>query len=358
MKMLPSIFSGPSRLLPSGIAAVVLALSLTAVGGELVLSGGGSSANPPVGSFPIITDPIVIGPIIGPIMPIDPLPPATGNFVSLNEELAFSAPVVTPTVVSNGGGTTTITTGGPSATGSINALNVGGTTNGSIGIYTHNLPADTYTITTTTISTGASITLGTLTITKYPPPISGPIPMGAVGSNGGVVASNAIVVGPIGPIYFPFPEWGSIIFGEFGTPLPTGFDLFDVASVTITNSSSVVVLTSTASPIENGSLSATSAVTPGADATSAKGYGQLHVTATNGKVKGILSLHASGVPASATYTYAINGTDVGSVTTSAKGRLSVYKTTGQKKSPLTDPFGITSISVHDSSGNVVVSASF
>jgi hypothetical protein len=263
----------------------------------------------------------------------------------------------------------TTTPAAPSATGSLNAITLSGNStvdffgNNSLSIYTRNLPADTYTISTTTISTGASITLGTLTIPSVPPPIQ-PYPIAFSGSgNGNGIHPNAVVVGPVLPIdpilpIGPFHPPGSIVFGTFGTPLPTGFNLFDVASVTITNSSNVVVLTSTASPVANGELKATSAVTPGADATSAKGSATLTAIATNGKVKGILSLHASGVPASTTYTYAIDGTDVGSVTTSAKGRLTVYKTTGQKKSPLTDPFGITSITVHDASGNAVVSATF
>jgi hypothetical protein len=314
-------------------------------------------------------------------MPIDPVPPivAGANVTTLNEGLPFSAPVVTTTSVASDvvkgkksattttGGTTT--TSGPSASGSLNAIEVGGTTNGDIAIFTRDLPADTYTITSTTISTGASITLGTLTIpaTDPTPPIFpiGPIDPIALGVSANGAHTNVIIGGPVGPAWpiHIFQPPGIIIFStspNAANPLPSGFDLFDVASVTITNSSSVVVLASTASPVANGQYRGTAAVTTGPDATSStKGFAQVQASAVNGKVKGLLSVRVSGAPASTTYTYAINGTDVGPVTTNAKGHLSIYTTTGQKKSPLSvNPFTITAVTVHDATGALLVSASF
>jgi hypothetical protein len=322
-----------------------------------VINGNTSNGGLTIGNLPVTgLGTITINPItIGPILPIQPIiPVGLGDFESFNEQLTFAAPTATTTTASS---SATTTAPAPSATGSINGVTLTGNSTvdfvplNTIAIFTRNLPADTYTISTTKISDGSSVTLGTLTVTAYPPPVV--MPMGAAAN----AHPNFVIGGPIGPI-FPFPLWGSIIFGTPNNPLPSGFDIFDVASVTITNSSSVAVLTSTAFPIANGSLHATSTVTAGTDAPNAKGSAQLTVTASKGKVKGILSLHANGVPASTTYTYAINGTDIGTVTSSPKGRLSVYKTTGQKKSPLTDPFGVTSITVHDGSGNSVVSASF
>jgi hypothetical protein len=75
---------------------------------------------------------------------------------------------------------------------------------------------------------------------------------------------------------------------------------------------------------------------------------------------GELVIHAQGLPASDTLTYAADGTDLGTVATGTSGSLRVHATQGNGGTlPATlDLFSVRSVTVHDAGGNVFVSAGF
>jgi hypothetical protein len=78
-------------------------------------------------------------------------------------------------------------------------------------------------------------------------------------------------------------------------------------------------------------------------------------------VNGVLAVKAYGLPASTTYTYAVDGTDIGTVTTGTTGALRLVATEKPSGGTLPDTidlFTVTSVTVHDASANVILSASF
>jgi hypothetical protein len=289
------------------------------------------------------------------------------SFETLSESLDFTAPA-TVTGTASTAALMFIPMPVNGVHGFLNAENQNGTLGGSLSISTFGLANGTYTVSTTLTSDGSAVVLGTFTVpTKFPwwPPIvGGPQPLQ------GVSMASAISFPPVHipvdpPIHIPIDpipgNFGFVIFGPFGTPLPAGYNLFDVATVSILDSSSKVVYTASTSPIQNGSYIAGAPVTPGPDAPTAKGYGEANASATNGKDKGMIFVHAWNVPASTTYTYAINGADIGTVTTTSTGHLRLFSNTGKKVNPLPSTvnlFGITSITVHDSGGKLLLSADF
>jgi hypothetical protein len=244
----------------------------------------------------------------------------TGSFESLTTRVAF-----VPT-----SGTTT------SAVGMLQAISVSGTDHGSLGVHTMGLGAGTYTVDAVTDSSTTPVTLGTFDV-KYPR-TSGTLP----------------------PPPNPHMQSNTQFGGPRGIPFPDGFDPFDIASLAISDSNANVLFTADLTTISNAAYYARIPIVSGTTVT-ATGVAEIHAFAKSGVINGTLTVMASGLPASTAYTYAVDGTDIATVTTGSAGSLRLMATESPSGGTLpsgVDLFTVTSVTVHDGSGNVILSASF
>jgi hypothetical protein len=111
----------------------------------------------------------------------------------------------------------------------------------------------------------------------------------------------------------------------------------------------------------DGAFFARTPVVSGTSVPDAAGVAQIQAIARQGVVNGALALHATGLPPGTTYTYAVDGTDIGTVTTSARGSLRLVATekpTGGTLPDTVNLFTVTGVTLVDGSGNVILSASF
>jgi hypothetical protein len=141
---------------------------------------------------------------------------------------------------------------------------------------------------------------------------------------------------------------------------PEGYDPFDVASLAISGSNGTVLLTADLTTITDGSFHARTPIVSGTGV-DAKGVARIQAFAKDGVVSGTLIVKASGLPASTTYTCAVDGKDIGQVTTGSAGSLKLTATEkpgGGTLPDTVDLFTITKVTVRDDSGNVILSASF
>ena len=246
----------------------------------------------------------------------------------------------------------------------------GGTVSGSVAVAVSSYPGGVYTVDAVTRASGTFV-LGTMTIT------TGTIPA--------TTGSGGIITVPISD----FVGNGSVKFGGTNSQLPEGFSPFDVEAIALSNSNGGVVGTAVI-PAEpyGGYLTALSPVTAsGIFAPGAGGYAMLHAAtppfvipgpytplvatedAAFNTTSGHIGLHAHGLPASTTLTYAVDGVDLGAATTDAAGNLNIYTMQGTvhfiwgasrtgKLPPGLNLFTVTTLTVHDSSGNVYLSAGF
>lgn len=220
-----------------------------------------------------------------------------------------------------------------SAIACLQVVNHDGTLGGSLNVNTKGLAAATYTV-SATLSDETDLTLGTFTVAD-------------VSTLSGTKAAKNTAV----------KQSGHVAFGDNGITFPDGLDPFDIASLSIADADGNVLFTADLTTITDGSFSAHVPIVADALAPDAVGFADIKVMDRDGSVNGILALKASGVPASTTYTYSIDGTDIGTVTSTADGHL---KITASTSSVLTgvDLFNTTSVTIHDGSGSIVLTASF
>jgi hypothetical protein len=201
-------------------------------------------------------------------------------------------------------------------------------------VHTKGLAIGTYTVSAVTATGTAPVTLGTFNVKA--PRTSGTTPpeMRNLKSN---------------------VDFG----GPRGIAFPDGFDPFDITSLAISDSNANVLFTADLTTISNGVYYARTPIV--SESTGITGGAQIRAFAKAGVVKGGLSIRASGLPASTTYTYAIDGTDIGTVTTGSSGSLALLATEAPSGGTLPDTvdlFTVTLVTVHDDSGNVILTASF
>ncbi len=257
-----------------------------------------------------------------------------------------------------------------------------GTTHGSIAVSVYNYNPGVYTVSAITESSSATVVLGTLAVTGSPT-VTGtlyvPDPQPPM------IAPDTIVSLPI--IIVSGGPSGHAKFGGKKAPFPDGFNPFDVAMLIVTNSNGGTASETTLTPVQDGYYTALSPLVAGASAPGAGGFALVHantlpqflplalkasVITPGGPIidplppiifnpsTGRIVIHAHGLPASATVTYAADGTDLGTAVTDSKGNLSVFAAQGgHRKLPSTlDLFSVESITVLDGSGNLLVSGSF
>ncbi len=321
----PPWVSGSGTLVLSGGPHFFVPPPWLSGSGVPIFSGSGALALPPLPPWVTGSG----GPIVsGSVCPPPPWSGGTGSlpggtFESLTVRVAF-----TPT-----SGTTT------SASGVLDAVGLSGTDHGSLDVHTKGLEAGTYTVTAVTGTGTGSVTLGTFIV-------------GAPGASGTTSWDH--------PHDWSHDRSDARFGGPRGIPFPDGLDPFDLASLAISDSNSNVLFTADLTTISNGAYDARTPIVSGTTVT-ATGGARIHAFAKDGVVTGALSVKAYGLPASTTYTYAIDGTDIGPVTTGTTGALRLVATEKPGGGTLPDTvnlFSVTSVTVHDASANVILSASF
>ena len=302
----------------------------TSGSGDPVTSGSGQLPPPP---------PALSGSAVPPIWTGGTAPLPTGTVENLLVRVAF-----TPT-----SGTTT------TANGVLQALGVSGTDTGTLDIHTTGLPYGTYTVAATTESGTVPITLGTFTL-QEPPSTSG----SAATSGSSVLTGSNVAPLPLRPP--PSRDKTSTCFGgRHGIAFPDGLDPFTIASLAISDSNSNVLFTADLTTIENGAFTAVTPIVSGTTVSGVTGVAKIRAYAKAGGVTGALIVNAAGLPDSTTYTYAIDGTDISTVTTGSSGGLKLVATESPTTGTLPDTvdlFTVSTVTIHDGSGNVILSASF
>jgi hypothetical protein len=222
------------------------------------------------------------------------------------------------------------------ANGVLHAVSVSGADRGTLDIHTTGLSVGTYTVSAVTDSGATPVTLGTFDVkaprttgTSTPPP-----PHGRTNTQFG---------------------------GPRGIAFPDGVDPFDIASLAISDSNANLLFTADLTTVADGAFDAITPIESGTTVTGITGVAQIHAHAKGGVVSGVLLLNASGLPGSTTYTYAVNGANIGAVTTGTGGALKLAATENPTDGTLPDTvnlFTVTSVTILDGSGDVILSATF
>jgi hypothetical protein len=216
---------------------------------------------------------------------------------------------------------------GSSAKVSLEAEDDDGTTDAKLKLETEGLPAGTYSVSVTLKSDGSTVSLGSFTL------------------SGGEAEI----------------EFGS---DDDGMPFPANFNPFDIATVSLSDSNAVVLFmadltsaTSAASMNRNASVQ----MTPGPGAPAASGHAMLSAHVVRGRTRGMLHLNAHGLPMRSRLMISANGTNAKKVNSDMAGNLSVNLRPKGKTgtvAPSVNLFSVTSVTVRDKFGNLLLNASF
>ena len=98
-----------------------------------------------------------------------------------------------------------------------------------------------------------------------------------------------------------------------------------MAALAISDSNGKLLFTAKLTGNQNATYFASTPLVSGTGV-KAKGGAQIQASALNGVVNGALSVTAAGLPPSTTYTYAVDGKDIGKITTGSKGSLKLIAT--------------------------------
>jgi hypothetical protein len=302
---------------------------------------------------------------------------------SLTESVLTGAPVT---------GTFVGTPGTPFGDVSLTAVLENGRKSGEINVtfYAYSAGVGIYTVSAITESSSSTVVLGTVTVASMTPTIT---------NNGGETMETP------GGI-------GNATFGGTGSRLPTGLNPFDIASVSISDSNGKIITTGILTPVQVGTYNANSRLSAGRASPFARGFASIYdntnvmlsymsagtsvmpitgivaVPATSGSASvsgstiliitgppmivsgpahppygGNLVIHAHGLRRNAQLTYALDGTDIGTVTTDAGGNLalSVWQDSYGNTGPIpgtVNLFSVKKVTVHDGAGRVCFAASF
>jgi len=206
-----------------------------------------------------------------------------------------------------------------------------GTTKAELKLETKGLPAGTYSVSVTLKSDGSTVALGTFTVD-------------AQGEAEIEFSTN--------------PE------DSEEAPFPANFNPFDIATVSVSDANNVVLFTAdltNATAVKTMDLNASVRATPGPSDPSATGNAVLTAHASSGKTTGMLVLNGHGIPASTAMTLVINHANVKKVSSDKAGNVSISITPKGKNGAVARGitlFKVTSMSLHDKFGNVLLSFSF
>jgi hypothetical protein len=155
---------------------------------------------------------------------------------------------------------------------------------------------------------------------------------------------------------------------EFGNgtslPFPAGFNPMDIATISVSDSNGVVLFTAdltNTGGMSTLSFTANVLALPGANYSGANGTGTLTVAGAKGKSRGSLQLTVHGLPSKMPVTFAVNGSPVKNLVTDKKGNANVSLGGSGKKAKLPKGLNllkVTSVGLHDKTGQLIVGASF
>ena len=207
-----------------------------------------------------------------------------------------------------------------------------GTTDGELKLQTHGLPAGTYSVSVTLKSDGSTVALGTFSVD-------------AEGEGEVEFATQ--------------PEDAEEV------PFPANFNPMDIATVSVANSSNVVLFTadlSNAKTASGMSLSANVAGQPGASDPNASGTGSLTANSSSRGPKGQVLLTGSGFPIRTALVTVVNNSVVTKKAKTDNNGNFNFNFGPKGKSSTVAPgvtlFQITSITLKDSAGNVLMTFGF
>ena len=167
-----------------------------------------------------------------------------------------------------------------------------------------------------------------------------------------IILGNALVLGPSGATVRIGNGPPQLV--ESGTAV-----LFNGETLLLSSSGATILTGSATEPPATATATTDSESLPEPTPAATPSPGP-HVALATTPVTGYIVIRAAGLPASTTLTYAADGNDLGTATTDARGRLKINAVQGGDGTlPSTlDLYSVLSITVHDSDGNILLSAGF
>ena len=215
---------------------------------------------------------------------------------------------------------------------SLEAEDDDGTTQAELKLETQNLTPGTYNVSVTLKSTGATVALGSFTVDSQ---------------------------GQAEVEFTTNPQDGDDV------PFPTNFNPFDIATVSVSNASGVVLFTADLTKVATTMTTLTANIVAQAGPTDpgATGNALLNATASHTKPTGSLQITGQGLPVSTPLSVSINGvaSNVKKVSTSSTGNVSIIITPKGKAATVASGVNllqIKSATLSNKSGNVLLKFSF
>lgn len=229
---------------------------------------------------------------------------------------------------------------------SLEAEDEDGTTDATLKLEPEGLPAGTYSVSVTLKSDGSTVALGSFTVSSGEDEDEDE--QGDDDNQGDEDDQGENEV-----------EFG----GEEGIPFPANFNPLDIATVSVADASGVVLFTAdltTLSSTASMTLSANVLAKSGPGNPGAAGNAVLTAFVKRGATKGSLQLSGRGLPPSSALMVAVNGTNAKKITSDKTGNVSALLKAKGKTGTVAgvNLFRVTSISLRDKFGNVLLSAKF
>ena len=227
---------------------------------------------------------------------------------------------------------------------SFEAENEDGATEAKLKLEPRGLPAGTYTVSATLASDASSIVLGQFTVGTVDNEDDNDDDQDADEDHDG---DQEV-------------EFGT----DEGIPFAANFNPFDIAALSVADANGVILFNANltaASGANSMNLNVNVQATPGPTSPTATGNAVLTAFLTRRGAKGSIQLNARGLLGNTQVVFAINGANVKKVNTSRSGTAKVRITPSGKAdtvAPGINLFGVTSVSLRDTAGNTLLSASF
>jgi hypothetical protein len=178
---------------------------------------------------------------------------------------------------------------------------------------------------------------------------------------------------PDGTVVIPpnYYDSGSVEFGENGIPFPKGFDLFNIAGLSLVSSDSNAYAVATVTPVANGVYSAYAGLEPGRG--NRRAAGTVHIWTQRSSApnpdtgqqpivnsSGQLVITVRNLPPRIKVAYGVDGMNLGTALTNAAGELKVVAAQAASGTlPMSlDLFSVKTVTLEDRLGKVLASASF
>ena len=244
---------------------------------------------------------------------------------------------------------------GASVSATIHAVDQCGKIRGTIKLSADGTADGTYAV--CAVSGSSSIVLGSVTVT------SGTVP----------VVTGITFHMPDGTVVIPpnYYDSGSVEFGENGIPFPKGFDLFNIAGLSLVSSDSNAYAVATVTPVANGVYSAYAGLEPGRG--NRRAAGTVHIWTQRSSApnpdtgqqpivnsSGQLVITVRNLPPRIKVAYGVDGMNLGTALTNAAGELKVVAAQAASGTlPMSlDLFSVKTVTLEDRLGKVLASASF